>query len=655
MKNKYDLEAQQTKYLTVKNISITDESNSYYNTINGFKIGTEVIFQAKLSSDISVSDWSELRTELECNRFYEEEQIEMTRTSEDTFYVKSSIPVDVFGDIPYTYKVYSNRTNELIAIYNGMLKIEGETPIPYFHYTVANSKTAYAHKGNISHETVGIFSSIDWKDTGIGIGTEEWKATKTGEIRSNKGIYVNEVLNNKFNSLISDSKINTQLTATNMYAKIGTTNKELYVNNVTPNNQTPESVMVGTEVTFKFTLNLSAGSASELKLKLTSDTLGLYNEELSLSSGIYSKYQKLKDIPDQWKDIAYTVDIYSNRTGEHIGTYDYILKITTPITITGYINGIRDNIELITDDVVNITAETNKYAQKAEVKFPVDVIDTRTNITIPANTYIAMDKYEENKWKVDIIIPSSVVTNETTIQVDYLATSFNQRDTAIDKLFPKVITIKITDLRIECIRDIRWREYFTYDETDADGNTVYNIPKGDSTDIHFNPDGTNTYTGNTQAVQYWDRNGDGGFDDSKESIHFGYVLEFEVDTIGLSETDSLKIAAKITDHGINGLNLTEKWKEVGMANSYYKPEVKSVDGRKITWQFKYMLPYTDINDREYDRYINNSKFITISFKPIAQRNSTTVTYFKTEDSFAEIFKYYLPETARDDIYVENRN
>ena len=56
---------------------------------------------------------------------------------------------------------------------------------------------------------------------------------------------------------------------------------------------------------------------------------------------------------EQWKDIPYTIDVYSNRTGQRIGTYNYVLPITTPITITGYINGLRENIELITDDVVN--------------------------------------------------------------------------------------------------------------------------------------------------------------------------------------------------------------------------------------------------------------------------------------------------------------
>ena len=637
MKNKYDLEAEETKYLTVKNISITDESSSYYNLAGGFKIGTEVIFQAKLSSDTSVNDWTELRTELECDRLYEEKQIEMDRTSENTFYVKSSIPIEVFGDIPYTYKVYSNRTNELIAVYSGKVKIEGEAPIPYLHYTVANNETAYAHKGNINHETVGIFSRIDWKDTGTGIRTEEWKAVKTGEIRSDKEIYVNEVLNSKFNSLISDSKINTQLTAANIYSKVGTASKELYINNVTPNNQTAASVMAGTEVTFKFTLNLNTGSVSELNLKITSDTLGLYNEELTLSGGVYSKYQKLKDIPNQWKDIAYTIDLYSNRTGELIGTYDYTLKITTPITITGYINGIRDNIELITDEKVNITAQTNKYAEKAEVKLPIDVIDARTNTIVAANTYISMDKYEENKWKVDIIIPSSSITDEATIQTDYLATSFNQRDTATDKLFPKVITIKILEFRVKTMYDIYWKDLF------LDGSNK-RLP---NSSISFDKNGKNSYTNDTDGITYYNSN----------PFKFGYLVDFEIDTIGLFDTDTLCINV-IADSAnyITGLNINSEFLTIKNNSSFINNlKIKNVIGNYVTWEGSFFLPYTNINDREYDSNAANNVFLPIKFKIDATKNSRNVTYFETTNNYATIFNYYLKSTCRDDIFITNAN
>ena len=96
-------------------------------------------------------------------------------------------------------------------------------------------------------------------------------------------------------------------------------------------------------------------------------------------------------------------------------------------------------------------------------------------------------------------------------------------------------------------------------------------------------------------------------------------------------------------------------KNIGYINSASQPIVKSKDGREITWTVEYFIPYTAKDAREYDKNENNPDYLTVRFKPIAQRNETAVTYFETADNYADIFVYYLPRTARDDIYIENRN
>lgn len=380
------------------------------------------------------------------------------------------------------------------------------------------------------------------------------------------------------------------------------------------------------------------------------------------------------DGTSQLKIIADTVEINGAQTLQEEKQIDFEVYtpvwesyVTNTLTIIDSVNPVIGQTSMLILSPVetnifneNLVFETSEYTDYVDIQIKENTVDiitgapevsfrlhqdgTVSNVSSP-------DVFVENivitpgertiKWQYDLALKNTLLKEET----DYVTAYFGydlagEWDTAGRKhntnprssIVYRAINMNIMDMRLMTVRDIRWKDMYVDENGYGKPNTV----------ITFNNDGTNSYTGTADAVKTY--NG--------ESIHFGYKLEFEIDTVGIDNADEILIPVEFSPQNVTGETLPSDIREINGSGSYFNVSLVRESGNIKTWSFSYYISANYLNERVYDERV---EYQTISFRPMLNKNGATVSYFKTPDEYAKIFIYYLPKTSLDDLYLENRD
>lgn len=354
-----------------------------------------------------------------------------------------------------------------------------DKPIANFDYLVGGKYATYVYRGNQRHESLSVSPNITWFDEAYndwmyntsGKRLETWTAVKTGENRNSSNAYSNELLKpkDKFNSLVSGQQVSTQLIVSNKYDLTDEITKTIQVKDIDivdrteSNYDNKNGFKVGTKATF--TIDLTSAQAidcNELYVEIKSSDLGSNKILDKIGENRFEGSINLSDTPSLWNSFNYSINVYSKRTGELLHVVNRTALIHTPLDLIGYINWQRENIELIAGEPFKINAKTNKYAEKVMIKVRKE--DGTYLIGNEANAVLLnfiSSSGDIKRWEKEFVIPETLITEETNIEVLYRAVSYNKRDEAFDVVNAKISAIKLFDFRVFDIRDRRFQSLFT--------------------------------------------------------------------------------------------------------------------------------------------------------------------------------------------------
>jgi hypothetical protein len=200
----------------------------------------------------------------------------------------------------------------------------GRPPDVDFEFRVGRSKDSSVatdgeiYRGNAGKETLHLQENIIWNDYfASGTRSVSWSRTEE-QLRVEAD---------------TADILETTLTAVNRYGLSGSATRSAAVKEIGLVNLTPEEVTAGRELGFEVELVCSTNARwGNFDVTVTVPDMGLH--DYRLENEISNRFTGRVVLPRTLGGtLEYTVNIYSRRTGELIGSYDDSVEILTPIEI----------------------------------------------------------------------------------------------------------------------------------------------------------------------------------------------------------------------------------------------------------------------------------------------------------------------------------
>lgn len=491
-----------------------------------------------------------------------------------------------------------------------------DKPSVDFETIVGGKLTPYVYEGNSGHETLTVNPLITWNDdafsnppyTTSGTRTTKWTALATTDWKNDTTSF-NELIKTKFKQITRVNKtIPIELEAKNKYDYFSVKEKSVNVIYTDSKDNTGtegiinckycdpvfaphKAFLVGTNVKFILDITNEKVNINDVVVKVSAPSINITNLELNPTNG--SKFEatsKLND-PDRyninfWNQFNYTFSIYSKRTNELLHVVNGTALIHTPLEPQGTINNQNGaNIEVNTDDIVAVGAETKKYAEKVTVAFPIDSVDPISKKIIPSGDKIELTPTDatHTKWKANVIFSSDPIDDDTKISAKIEAVAFNKRDKETIDLGFLIVSYRLENFRVTKVRDLNLEGYYKsssgYNDIEMDVNYMAIDPAS------FSPFFINSLTK-------------------------GYLFEFKIDSINFNESaDTIiftpsfySIVGNYRDpqpkYGYWIDSNKKVWKAGQGGHSQYGTIILTKDNRtitdknKATWSGKYLVPGT---------------------------------------------------------------
>lgn len=562
-----------------------------------------------------------------------------------------------------------------------------EKPLVDFEFKVGGFSgitTAYSYKGNSGFEKLYVNPLITWNDeayipgiyTTSGTRTDRWTALNTADTRVGNVLFSTEILQSKFYSITKNAQIPVELEAKNKFDYFDTKTKTALVHTLQVQDLTGTQGYVhdpnccttnpcGFMVADKAYIILREDNVSvrkdEISVYVTSP---LGNIQLDNIGNSYIAEIPLPDTQNFWDKFDYTFNIFSKRTGELLHKMPGSAFIHTPVTVSGSINGQKDNIEVNVDEPMIITATTNKYSKEVEVRLPVDTTDISSGQEYPANTPINLNRLNETDWKISLNVDEEL-QEDKNISAEFTTVAYNVRDKAADSVGAKILTCELLNFRVVQVKDFKLESFYK----NSDG-TYKEVPMNVSS-MAIDP------------LEYYKR----GF--SVNSLTKGYQFNFKIDSKGFNDNvDTIVIEPRfyaIVDNYRDPqpkeaywIDSNKKvWRVGEGGHSKYKKIVLTRSNRTITgdttatWGGSYFIPGTTFLTN-YGSSLSNASSgdlksdIVVAFDIKGYKNDVLKYEYNikkwTEERMEEKFPYEIGDVIRygkqsnlDDLTVYRTN
>lgn len=523
------------------------------------------------------------------------------------------------------------------------------SPAVDFDFVAGSTVTPHFYEGNVAHETLKVSPHISYNDEAYdgsiyqtsGIRSLLWTATVGNFKSASTNSFITSILNGKYSEIVSKTpaapNLPVKLRAKNKYDITAEKEKAANIITIATSDKTGAKdtvvcgecikalsrnpFMVGTKATLIYNITNAKVQAEDIKIMLDAPDIGISGKEIPLTNNVAETELKLSDPGSYskawWDSFGYRFSIYSRRTNELLHQDSGTAYIHTPVTVDGYVNDKKDEIEINADEPFKLTALTNKYAKTVTAQLPYA---TEYNGAVyPADTPIPLkaDNAGHTSWSLDGLKLDGYASDEDVVSsVLFKATAYNNRDTASDTVEVTIISYRLENFRVTMIRDLHLENFY------KSGNDYKEF------EMNVNYMGIDFKSFLPYAIDYLTK---------------GYKFEFKIDSVNFNaDVDTIEITPHFYSIAGSSRSPNEKagfwidsdkkvWPIGGGGHSDYEKITLTKDNREIidttkaTWRGEYFIPGTSFLAPDgtslanaYDNKIEDD--IIVNFEIIGYKN-----------------------------------